>query len=367
MPSMPTTIDWLLAGPPFVEVQARLGLLGEGGSPAVREAHRRMIASPEVRAIVQELQAWPVAPLNGHKSAGHPIHKLTFLADLGLTRGDPGIDRIARRVMAHASPDGPFQVVMNIQPAYGGTGKDTWAWALCDAPLLVYALLRFGYQDEPAVQRALDALTRLVRENGWPCAVSSELGGWRGPGRKDDRCPFANLAMLKALSDSSNRDEHAARLGTEAILSQWERRRQDHAYMFYMGTDFCKPKAPLVWYDVLHVLNVLTAFPWTRGDPRLLEMARHLDAWFDDGRTDHASLGVEGLGRLGVCPEERAVTLGDAAGADGSGARGTGNYHLTHGAGTCQVVSGITRDSSPAKAAMPPTKRGARAASEEGL
>jgi len=116
MPSMPTTIDWLLAGPPFVEVQARLGLLGEGGSPAVREAHRRMIASPEVRAIVQELQAWPVAPLNSHKSAGHPIHKLTFLADLGLTRGDPGIDRIARRVMAHASPEGPFQVVMSIQP-----------------------------------------------------------------------------------------------------------------------------------------------------------------------------------------------------------------------------------------------------------
>jgi len=291
MPSMPTTIDWLLAGPPFVEVQARLGLLGEEGSPAVREAHRRMIANPQVRAIVQELQAWPVAPLNSHKSAGHPIHKLTFLADLGLTRGDPGIDRIARRVMAHASPEGPFQVVMSIQPAHGGTGKDTWAWALCDAPLLVYALLRFGYQDEPAVQRALDALTRLVRENGWPCAVSRELGGWRGPGRKDDRCPFANLAMLKALSDSSKRDEHAARLGTEAILSQWERRRLDHAYMFYMGTDFCKPKAPLVWYDVLHVLNVLTAFPWTRGDPRLLDMARHLDAWFDDaGRITPASV-----------------------------------------------------------------------------
>jgi hypothetical protein len=30
---------------------------------------------------------------------------------------------------------------------------------------------------------------------------------------------------------------------------------------FYMGTDFCKHKVPLVWYDILHVVDVLTQFP----------------------------------------------------------------------------------------------------------
>jgi hypothetical protein len=289
--SMQTTIDWLLSGPPFVECQTRSGLLGERASASAREAHRRMVASPEVRTLVTELRGWPVAPLNSHKSAGHAIHKLTFLADLGLTREDPGIEAIARRVMAHASSEGPFQVVGVIGASYGGSGKETWSWALCDAPLLVYALEKFGYGEDPAVCNALEALTRLVRGNGWPCAVSSELGKWRGPGRKDDPCPFANLAMLKALSASTRPNNEAARRGTEAILSQWAERRNNHAYMFYMGTDFCKPKAPMVWYDIVHVLHVLTEFPWTRSDPRLLDMARHLDAWFDeDGRITPASV-----------------------------------------------------------------------------
>ena len=289
---MQTTVDWLLEGPAFVEVHTRVYLLGEpSGSPAVQQARRRMLADPRVRSLVRDLQAWPVAPLNSHKSAGHPIHQLTFLSDLGLTREDTGIERIARRVMAHTSPEGPFQVVMSIKPAYGGTGKDTWAWALCDAPLLVYALERFGYGEDPAVRQALGMLTRLVRENGWPCAVSAELGRWRGPGRKDDPCPFANLAMLKALAASTRPDGPEARRGTEAILSQWASRAQAHPYMFYMGTDFCKPKAPLVWYDIVHVIEVLTQFAWTRADPRLLDMARHLDAWFDNlGRITPASV-----------------------------------------------------------------------------
>jgi hypothetical protein len=42
--------------------------------------------------------------------------------------------------------------------------------------------------------------------------------------------------------------------------------------MFFMGTDFCKLKAPLVWYDILHALDVLTQFPWLRSDSRLQAM-----------------------------------------------------------------------------------------------
>jgi hypothetical protein len=288
---MQTTIDWLLSGPPYVERATRSGLLGERTSAKLRDVHRRMVASPEVRALVKELHGWPVGPLSSHKSAGHAIHKLTFLADLGLTREDPGIEGIARRVMAHVSPEGPFQVVGVIGPAYGGTGKESWGWALCDAPLLVYALEKFGGGAEPAVGEARESLTRLVRDNGWPCAGCAELGNWRGPGRKSDPCPYANLAMLKALSAAPKQDEAAARRGTEMILSQWAERRDNHAYMFYMGTDFCKPKAPMVWYDIVHVLHVLAEFPWTRPDPRLLDMARHLDAWFDEmGRITPASV-----------------------------------------------------------------------------
>jgi hypothetical protein len=43
-----------------------------------------------------------------------------------------------------------------------------------------------------------------------------------------------------------------------------------------MGTDFRKLKVPFVWYDLMHVLDVLSRFEWLRGDPRLLDMLRIL-------------------------------------------------------------------------------------------
>jgi hypothetical protein len=117
-------------------------------------------------------------------------------------------------------------------------------------------------------------LTGLIRQNGWPCAGSPELGKWRGPGKKDDPCPYANLIMLKLLAQLPEyADSPAAHAGAETALDLWTHSREQHPYIFYMGTDFRKLKAPLVWYDVLHLCEVLTRFEWLRGDPRLLEMA----------------------------------------------------------------------------------------------
>jgi len=43
-----------------------------------------------------------------------------------------------------------------------------------------------------------------------------------------------------------------------------------------MGTDFRKLKVPFVWYDLLHVLDVLSRFSWLKNDPRLREMLQIL-------------------------------------------------------------------------------------------
>ena len=52
-----------------------------------------------------------------------------------------------------------------------------------------------------------------------------------------------------------------------------------------MGTDFAKLKAPLVWYDILHVTEVLTQFPGCSEDKRLLEMLAVIEAKADaEGR-----------------------------------------------------------------------------------
>jgi len=273
------TIEWLLQGEAWVEYRTRLDLLGQAESdPEVRAARKAMLADPKVKSLLGELADWPGAVLNSHRSASQPFHKLSFIADLGLNVGDPPVKRIVQKVMKHQSKQGPFQLPMNVPVHFGGSGKDEWAWALCDAPVIVSSLLQMGMQDDPRVQTAVEYLDGLVRENGWPCAVSPELGKFRGPGRKEDPCPYATLVMLKVMAHSqksksaSQQGSKSAKIGVETLLSLWEQSQEKHPYMFFMGTDFRKLKAPLFWYDILHVLDVLSLFDWARKDKRFKQM-----------------------------------------------------------------------------------------------
>lgn len=267
-------IPWLLEGDAWVQYGTRVHLLKQdAGQPDVLRARQAMLEQPFIIELITELHGWPGLTISSHKSAGQFFHKLAFAAHIGLKRTDPGMDVIIEKVLAHQDPQGPIQLRSNTPVHYGGSGEETWGWALCDAPLILYALVNFGLADDPRVQKGVEYLLGLVRENGWPCAVSPELGSFRGPGRKEDPCPFATLIMLRLVASLPDlRDSSAARQGAESLLSLWEQRRDKHPYIFYMGTDFCKLKFPLVWYDILHVTSVLAQFPWLTGDTRLAEM-----------------------------------------------------------------------------------------------
>jgi hypothetical protein len=97
--------DWLLAGSPWVEYRTRIDLLGQNeDDPAVIKARGAMLAHPLVTQLVNEVSDWPGSVLNSHKSAGHPIHKLVFLADLGLNIKGPGIQKLSENIMQHQDP-----------------------------------------------------------------------------------------------------------------------------------------------------------------------------------------------------------------------------------------------------------------------
>ncbi len=268
-------LDWLLAGDPWVAYRTRLDLLEEGkDSPAVQAARGQMLHHPLIRGLIDELRGWPGVVVSSHKNAGQHYHKLTFLADLGLQKDDEGMPEVIERVTAYTTEEGPFALPMTISASYGGSGEERQAWALCDAPVTLYALLKLGLMGEGGIRQAVDYLIGLVRENGWPCAVSKELGNFRGPGRKGDPCPYANLVMLKLLgTDAELREHPSAHIGAETILRLWVNSQTEHPYIFYMGNDFRKLKAPFVWYDLMHVLDVLSVFPWLKDDARLRDMA----------------------------------------------------------------------------------------------
>jgi hypothetical protein len=280
----PELTDWLLEGPAWVAYRTRMDLLGQSeNDSAVVAVRKTMLADLQVKSVLDEVAEWPGGALKRHNDAGHPLHKLAFLADLGFKASDPVMEPIIENILAHQSGDGAFQILVNIPTRFGGSGEDGWQWMLCDAPLVLYALLKFGLGTDPRVQTAASHIAGLIRENGWPCAASQELGKFRGPGRKDDPCPYANLVALKALAQSNEwRDSETCKIDTETILSLWEQRKERKPYLFGMGTDFAKLKAPLIWYDLLHVLDVLSQFPWLRDDPRLQEMTALLNAKADD-------------------------------------------------------------------------------------
>ncbi len=264
---------WLLESPPWVEYRTRIDLLEQPeDSPEVAAARKSMLDHPQVKSLISSLSEWPGHPLKRHNDANHMIHKLVFLADIGVKADDPGMNRVIDRILAHRSEEGIFQILANTPRSFGGSGEDLWVWMLCDTPSVLYSLLKMGAA-VPGMEGAVDHLVGYGRDNGWPCAVSPEMGRFKGPGRKDDPCPYATLISLKALHEIPEwRESEVCRNGIETLLGLWEQRKERRPFLFAMGTDFRKLKAPLIWYDILHALDVLAEFPRALDDPRLNEM-----------------------------------------------------------------------------------------------
>ena len=281
-------IDWLLTAPePWTRYRTLTDLLGmPQEDEEVAAARMGMLAHPSVQTVIDRAATWGSEPLKRHNDAAHALTALSVLADFGLQRTDPGMAQVVENVLAHQSEDGPFQSLLNVPAAFGGSGLDQWTWMPCDAPTLLYALLSFGLGGEPAVQSAADHLAGLVDENGYRCVAAPELGKFRGPGRKADPCPVANVYALKALSLVPGQIEYpAAHLAAEMLLGQWVQRKEKKYYLFGMGTDFKKLKYPFVYFDILHVVEALSRFSFVHTDPRFRDLLQVVVAQADpDGR-----------------------------------------------------------------------------------
>ncbi len=184
----------------------------------------------------------------------------------------------------------PFQLPVNIPDPLRRTGQDTWAWALCVRRLIVYALAQFGLASDPAVQRAVEYLVALVRDNGWPCVVSKELGHSGAREARDAPCPFATLAMLKALSElRSGAIAMPAHVGSESLLTLWEQSLDRHPICFTWhglpASSRCRS------YGTTSCM-CSTCFPGSPGSGRYAAPGYARAAEGQDGPTGRFTLGV---------------------------------------------------------------------------
>lgn len=291
---MDAVVEWLLeSGEPWTRYRTLVDLLDRPTSDAdVQTAHVAMLTHPLVQGLIAQCAAWGDTPFKRHNDASYPIYALSTLADFGVRADDPGMAQGINRVLAHQSAEGAFQSVVNIPKTFGGTGEDLWTWIVCDAPTLLYALLAMGLQDDARVRRAVVHLAGLVDEVGWRCIAAPELGKFKGPGKGSDPCPIANVYALKALALLPElREGEAAQRGAEMLLGHWAARGEKKYFLFGIGSDFRKLKYPFVWYNILHVVDVLSRFPFVRSDPRFKEMAGALlDQVDENGRCTAASI-----------------------------------------------------------------------------
>ena len=73
------------------------------------------------------------------------------------------------------------------------------------------------------------------------------------------------------------------------LLWHWEHQHDRKLYMFGIGSDFRKLKYPFVWYDILHVMDVLSRFQFTHTDSRMLEMVEAIASQADENGRYRAS------------------------------------------------------------------------------
>jgi hypothetical protein len=259
-------------GDQWLQYAVKVNLLKESKESLV-ELRSQVLSDARIQGYLRDIADYHSILVSNHKNPDLPIHKLLFLLDIGFDTSVPEIQTALDKIMENKDNNGVYRSRTNIPKHFGGSGEDTFGWCLCDAPLLLFALLQGGIDYEEHIKQGVDYLAGLHIDNGFACTVSQEFGKFRGPGRKDDCCPYASLVMLRLMTEIPEYHRSEIVMNTAlGLLTLWENSRERHPYMFYMGTDFRKLKAPALWYDIVSVTDVLSHIASIRSDHRFKEM-----------------------------------------------------------------------------------------------
>jgi hypothetical protein len=254
--------EWLLHSEPWVQYNTLKDLCGKKeDAPDVIKAKKALMIHPHIQQVITTVSDWPPYPLKRHNDANHPLHHLAVLADFGVTIDD-GMHSVCETILSHQI-EGAFQIPMTIPTHFGGSGTPEPLWMACDTPLILYSLLKMG----ATAHKGIIHTTSLINDNGVLC--TGALPTFRGPGRKGDPCPYATLLVTRALVQIPGIKLTPL---TDMLLWHWEHQKERKIYLFGIGTTFKKLKYPFIWYDILHVADVLSQINYLKNDERLKEI-----------------------------------------------------------------------------------------------
>ena len=260
-------LDWLLAGPAWLKYAVELQLLN---------------AHPDVALVFQDAAIQKVVARLRDKDVGIPALKsgkvhytesgkaywdLFFLADIGFSVSDLGLEKEAAEIFKYQSADGSFTIPPNVRDNY-----------FCMSSILLSSLTKMGYRRDPRLEK----YTRLLISSqsyggGWHC-YDDEFGRV-----EIGACPMANLNALMLLGQyETYRRSPAFKSAIDLLLQHWRIRANLHN--FGVGRRFTSLQYPAVKYGILRVLDALSLFPYAIKSPDFQNMLDYVHNKALDGR-----------------------------------------------------------------------------------
>jgi hypothetical protein len=261
----------LLSGDPRVELVARRDLLDESVPPSLPA---RVASDSRVGDLLEATDPWP--PERRSTKAYDPkdaIWKVGVLADFGLDRADARVAALSDRLFAAAAPDGTFR-----HGGFDHTRTYDSRGYTCISHEVTGALARFGFRDDPRLEPAISHIRSTQRlDGGWHPNALLQPGA---PRESEPSCPFGTSHVLRAAAAiGGGLFDSVAPRAAGYLLDCWGRRDEPFRPVGCgMGTTFAKLSYPFATFGILSLVDVLTAVPTARGDPRLLAMVDAIKA-----------------------------------------------------------------------------------------
>ena len=269
-------LEWLLEpSDPSVRYRTLVELLDQSGTAEAQEAKKAIAGSEAVKKLMTLMHPdgyWIQTDYKGrihgadteYGSFATTHFCLAYLAELGMGRTDPLVEKAASRYLSLQKGDG-----------------DWWQHLSCLYAYNIRTFIMLGYRDDQRVQRAIDLMLRTSRKDGgYLCDIHE-----KGKDRPQKSCVRGAAKALLAFSELPEYWEHerCRELVDYFLNRNGVYRKNDH--QSFVNKDMMSDSYPIIWStNIWEILYGLAKMGYGK-DERLT------DAWKimgsrkdDDGR-----------------------------------------------------------------------------------
>jgi hypothetical protein len=259
-------LDWLLAGPAWLRYAVERQLLNKHSevTPVLRDNAIQQLVS-RLKGNDVGIPAIKTGRVH-YTETGKAYWDLFFLADIGLSVKDLGLENEAEQIFRFQSADGSFSMPPNVEESY-----------FCMSAILIASLAKMGYRDDPRVEKYIRlVLNSRSNDGGWYCH-------YYGYDPYVESCPMDNMNILMLLGQYDKfRESPQLHSAIDRLLEHWEKRH--HLHGFGIGRRFHSLQYPAVKYGILRVLDVLSLYPYAVASPSFQSMLAMVHGKAADGR-----------------------------------------------------------------------------------